>query len=214
MQLKIFIVDDHEAAREGLKQLLIGTSVEVAGAYASKPELLASLEQTNVDAVVADVRMPVAEGLMLLAEIRESKPTLPVVMLSAFDNPTYVARAVALGAQDFLLKSVDRTVIIESIQRSAAGLKPPETSLFYRIHRLMKTEAVPTAAPSETPLTSREAQVYRHVGLGLSNREIAKSLDISIETVKEHVQNMLRKINAGDRTEAAVRAVRMGLIDY
>jgi DNA-binding NarL/FixJ family response regulator len=135
---------------------------------------------------------------------------VPVVMLSSYDNPTYIARSVALGAADFLLKGSARDILVEAISRAAGKQGPPANSLLHQVKDAMSKRR--DMADENVPLTNRELQVLRHVALGLSNREIGRSLDISVETVKEHVQNILRKIDVTDRTQAAVWAVRRGLV--
>ena len=131
-------------------------------------------------------------------------------MLSSYDNPTYVARSVALGAADYVLKSASRQELINAITRAVAGQEPDESSIYQRVKRVMGRRK--NGGDETIPLTNRELQVLRHVALGLSNREIGQSLKISIETVKEHVQNILRKLDVNDRTQAAVWAVRKGLV--
>jgi len=133
-----------------------------------------------------------------------------VVMLSTYDNPTYIARAVALGASDYVLKGSKRDDIVATIVSVAQGDVPSRTGELKRIAAAMKVRQ--TVDDDDVPLTQRETQVLRHVALGLSNREIGRSLEISVETVKEHVQNILRKIAVSDRTQAAVWAVRKGLV--
>jgi DNA-binding NarL/FixJ family response regulator len=130
-------------------------------------------------------------------------------MMSAHDNPTYVARSVALGAEGFVLKDASAEQIIDAVERASRGEPPPENSKLNEIKTRLATRIDPQA--DDVPLTRREYQVLRHLAYGLSNREIGRSLNISIETVKEHVQNILRKLNAADRTEAAVWAVKRGL---
>jgi len=145
--------------------------------------------------------------------MKESFPKIPVVMFSSYDNPTYVARSIALGASDYLLKNSSREKILGALRRGIAGEPSPSDGILERVRRTMETvKRLPTAV-LEYSLTQREVQVLRHIGLGLSNKEIAKSLCISVETVKEHVQNILRKTKAADRTDAAVKAVRWGLVD-
>ena len=165
----------------------------------------------NPDVVLMDIRMPEADGLAALEKIRKTKPDVRIVMLSTYDNPTYVARSVALGANDYVLKDSGRDELIEAITRAAAGESPSEDSILHRIKDTMSRRRE-RLDRNEIPLTNRELQVLRHVALGLSNREIGRSLGISIETVKEHVQNILRKIDASDRTQAAVWAIKKGLV--
>jgi DNA-binding NarL/FixJ family response regulator len=167
-------------------------------------------EQCKPDVVLLDIRMPDGDGLSTLEKLRTKVPNSKIVMLSTYDNPTYIARAVALGASDFVLKGATRAALIETIMTAAAGESPSRAGELRRIAGAMKVRQV--VDDDEVPLTQRETQVLRHVALGLSNKEIGRSLEISVETVKEHVQNILRKIAVNDRTQAAVWAVRKGLV--
>ena len=212
MSLKVLIVDDHEVAREGLAELLNLAGFTVAKSCADECCAISFLETSSIDVVLLDVRIPGTDGLAILEKIRGVSPTLPVVFVSSYDNPTYVARAAALGAQDYLLKSELRGNVQDRLIRVCKGVEPPPESPMSRIRRIMEDDVDTATLPPEFPLTSREAQVLRHVGLGLSNKEIARSLSISVETVKEHVQNVLRKMKATDRTDAAVRAVKLGIV--
>lgn len=213
MALKVLIVDDHEAAREGLSHLLTSEAIEVSAAVSNPDDAMVAIDDTAFDVVLMDVRMSGVDGLTALESIRSRTPDLPVVMLSTYDNPTYVARAAALGASDYLLKSANRDRLYEAIDRAVNKRPLTDDSELRRVREMMKEGVDVSTLPPELPLTGREAQVLRHMALGLSNKEIAGSLQISVETVKEHVQNVLRKVNANDRTDAAVRAVKLGLID-
>jgi len=210
MSVRLLIADDHEVIRVGLSTLLKGSGIEVVGLAGTGRETLALAEQTKPDVILLDIRMPDGDGLETLEQLRAKVPTAKVVMLSTYDNPTYVARAVALGACDFVLKGSSRESIIETIMAAAAGESPSRSGHFRNVASAMKVRQV--ADDDDVPLTQRETQVLRHVALGLSNKEIGRSLEISVETVKEHVQNILRKIAVSDRTQAAVWAVRKGLV--
>ena len=124
-----------------------------------------------------------------------------------------MARAVANGAQDFVLKSDSAATIEQTLSHACENGSAFPGGLLDRLRKKMSETFRTEQLPPELPVTPREAQVLRHVAFGLSNREIAKSLEISVETVKEHVQNILRKTGASDRTDIAVRAVRLGLVD-
>lgn len=212
MSLKVLIVDDHEVARVGISYLLQGRGHLVSGSVATGGEAAALLKSESFDVVLLDVRMPNEDGLATTELIRQSH-TVPIVILSAYDNPTYVARAAALGANGYVLKSGSTHELDEALTRAANGDDPPPGSPLVSVRRMMREEVDVTTLPPAFPLTGREAQVLRHIALGLSNKEIARSLTISVETVKEHVQNVLRKISANDRTDAAVRAVKSGIVD-
>ena len=210
MSVKVVIADDHEVVRRGLVSLLAGSEVKIVGEAANGDEALKLVRKLKPDVVLLDIRMPGKDGLTTLEKIRADLPQLRVVMLSTFDNPTYVARAVAAGAHDYILKGASRAEIIAAITGAAAGQLPARAG---ELRRVATTMANRVATPDpDIPLTQRETQVLRHMALGLSNKEIAQSLTISVETVKEHVQNILRKIAVTDQTQAAVWAVRRGLV--
>ncbi|HUY90385.1 MAG TPA: response regulator transcription factor [Pirellulales bacterium] len=210
MGTRLLIVDDHEVVRTGLVSLLEGTDLEVAGMASSGDEALKLAQELRPDVVLLDIRMAERDGLSTLEEIHHTLPECRVIMLSTYDNPTYIARANALGASDYLLKGSTREQLVRAINAVAAGDAP---SSFGELRRVAGTMAArQKQEDAEVSLTQRETQVLRHLALGLSNKEIGRSLSISIETVKEHVQHLLRKINATDRTQAAVWAVRKGLV--
>jgi len=211
MTIRLLIADDHELVRSGLAVMLEGTEIEIVAQATTADEALQLATEHRPDVVLLDIRMPPRDGILTIEQIREASAETKVVVFSNYDNPTYVARSVALGASDYVLKGATRHQLTTAIFRAARGEQPPETSLLHRLKASMARRK-DRSDSHDIPLTNRELQVLRHVALGLSNREIGRSLGISIETVKEHVQNILRKVDASDRTQAAVWAVRRGLI--
>ncbi len=209
MSISILIVDDHSVVRSGLRSMLEGSDVEVVAEACDGHEAVELTLQHDPDVVLLDIRMMKSDGFGALEKIRQEAPDTRVIILSTYDNPTYVARSVALGAKDYVLKGSSRDELLECI-RSVAGDEPLTTDSI--LHAVKETMTQRKNLKSDFPLTNRELQVLRHIALGLSNREIGTSLEISVETVKEHVQNILRKINAVDRTQAAVWAVQRKLI--
>ncbi len=210
MPIRLLICDDHEVIRTGLACLLAGTDIQIVAEAANGKDVIKAALKEKPDVILLDIRMPDGDGLATLEKLRAKIPESRVVMLSTYDNPTYIARAVALGACDYVLKGSPREDIIATIVAAAAGESPSRSGEMKRIAAAMKVRQV--IDDDDVPLTQRETQVLRHVALGLSNKEIGKSLEISVETVKEHVQNILRKIAVCDRTQAAVWAVRKGLV--
>jgi DNA-binding NarL/FixJ family response regulator len=210
MSVKLLIADDHEVVRTGLVSLFNGSDVKVVAEASTGAEAVKMTAKHNPDVVLLDIRMPEVDGFEALEKIRAANSKPKVVMLSTYDNPTYVARAVALGASDFMLKGASRQDLIAAIVAAAAGKSPSRVGELQKVATAMSKNA--QAPGGDVPLTNRETQVLRHVALGLSNKEIGRALTISIETVKEHVQNILRKISVTDRTQAAVWAVRKGLV--
>lgn len=210
MTINVLLVDDHEIVRLGLKQMLQGTDVVVADEASNSDEGFNRFVASKFDLVILDVRLPGGDGLQLLGKIKTHSPHQPVIIFSAYDNPTYVARAVALGAQGYLFKTDSREKIVDAIQRTAKGEMIWSREELRRVTGSLASMRV--GSDSEIPLTHREGEVLKQLANGLTNKEIAQSLGISYETVKEHVQHILRKIGVSDRTQAAVWAVRKNLV--
>ncbi len=210
MTIRLLIADDHEVVRSGIMNLLDGTDIQVVAEATTGEEAVRMALEHNPDVALVDIRMTEADGLAALGRIKVERPDMPVLILSTFDNPTYIARAVALGACGYLLKGTTRERLIESIQKAATGESAWTREELRRVTGALATPRV--SGDVEVPLTQRESEVLRQVAFGLTNKEIAKSLKISYETVKEHVQHILRKLGVSDRTQAAVWAVRKGLV--
>lgn len=210
MSVRLLLVDDHHVVRMGFEAILKKSPVEIVGTAADGTEALEQYAKLKPDVVLLDVRLPDMDGIETLEKLREVDGDCRAVMISSYDNPTYVARSLAHGAVDFVAKGCPREELIDAIERAAQGDSPGPDSVVGQVRESMGKGR--TKAEDEIPITNRELQVLRHVALGLSNREIARSLDISIETVKEHVQNTLRKLKVTDRTQAAVWAVREGIV--
>jgi len=210
MAIRILVVDDHEVVRTGVKSFLEGTDIDVVAEAASGEAAVKLALELQPDVVMMDIRMPGGDGLNALGRIKLEAAEMPVVMFSTYDNPTYVARAVALGASGFLLKTVDREKFLNVIRIAAAGESAWTREELRRVTGALTTPRL--HADVEVPLTQRESEVLRQIAFGLTNKEIAQSLHISYETVKEHVQHILRKIGVSDRTQAAVWAVRKKLV--
>jgi DNA-binding NarL/FixJ family response regulator len=208
-KIRLLIADDHDVVRSGLKGMLAGTDIKVVGEVTTGQGAIDYVSQNEVDVVLLDVRMPDGDGLNTLGRIRLDKPNLPILMFSYADNPPYVARAVALGANGYLLKDCNRDELMAALKTVATG---ENLWTRERLRRITGALATPRLqADVEVPLTEREAQVLRHMAGGLTNKQIAAELKISYETVKEHVQHVLGKIGVSDRTQAALWAVRNGL---
>jgi DNA-binding NarL/FixJ family response regulator len=209
MSITVLIADDHEIVRHGLTSVFKGSDLRIAGVATTGQEAVRLARRHKPDVVLLDVRLGAEDGLDAIKRIRSAATATRVIVLSAFDNPTYVARAVSAGAHDYLLKSATRAEIVAAVNAAAAGEAPSRAGELLRVATSMASKELPP--DTDVPLTPRETQVLRLVAMGLSNREIGDALAISVETVKEHVQNLLRKVAVSDRTQAAVWAIRHGL---
>ncbi|HWA97625.1 MAG TPA: response regulator transcription factor [Pirellulales bacterium] len=210
MPVQLLIADDHQVVRSGLRSLLASTEFEIVAEASNGEDAVRLAAKHKPDIVLLDIRMPDVDGLSALSRIKAAQPETPVVIFSTYDNPTYVARAVALGASGYLLKGTSRDDLLNALRKVAAGEEAWTRDELRRVTGALATPRM--SGDVEVPLTQRESEVLRQLALGLTNKEIGQSLGISYETVKEHVQHILRKIGVTDRTQAAVWAVRKGLV--
>ena len=209
MTIKIVIADDHEVVRAGLKVLLAGSDIRIVAEASDGIAAFKLAKKHRPNLVLLDVRMPEGDGLNCLARIKLDLPDIPVVMFSSFDNPTYVARSLALGAAGYVLKSASRNRIIHAIQTASGGDTIWSKEELRRVSGALAAPSV--VSDGDVQLTKREGEVLKQLAFGLTNKEIAQGLGISYETVKEHVQHILHKLAVTDRTQAAVWAVRKNL---
>ena len=208
MSIKVVLADAQPVVLDGIRSAC-GDELQIVHHVSKVEELLAVLESGTVDVLVTEVRLNGQDVLKEVEQLKAANPELKIVVFSGWENPTYVARASSIGCDDFVPKSVPLSELFKSIELAAAGEPPPADSLIVVTQSKMRRPR--QVYDHDVPLTNREMQVLRHLSMGLSNREIGKSLGISVETVKEHVQNILRKLDVNDRTQAAVWAVKRGL---
>jgi DNA-binding NarL/FixJ family response regulator len=210
--IRLLVVDDQEVVCQGVKALVNGTEIQVVAELPSGQAAVKFVmeAEVDVDVVLLDIRMPDGDGLTALGRIKLDKPALPVLLFSAFDNPASVAKAIALGASGFLLKSCTRDELLIAIRAAARGENVWSREKLRSVSGALRTPRLGNNL--EISLSEREGEVLRQMTRGLTNKQIAQTMDISYETVKEHVQHVLRKIGLTDRTQAAVWAVRNQLV--
>lgn len=206
--VQIVIADDHPVVVEGIRSQIDSHNVEIIANATSSSKIVELVESANPDVLVMESRLGKKDALSALEKFNNLAKRPPVVVFSVYPDSTHIARASALGCHDYLLKSSPLENLFQAIKRASRGEKTPGDSLLNTVRTRMRSNA----GGAQADLTNREMQVLRHVSMGLSNREVGKSLGISVETVKEHVQNILRKLNVNDRTQAAVWAVKNELI--
>ena len=209
----MFVIDDHEVVQQGIAALLSTSHIVIVGQSPSGEQAIEDCRKLQPDIILLDIRLQHGEdGISFIKPLRETCPNGKVIAFTAFDNPTSIARAAAAGATDFLLKTINKDDLCTAIENAAAHSEPPANSKLKNLTARLSKRSLPPN--TDIPLTPREFQVLKIISLGLSNQEIADSLGISIETVKEHVQNILRKLQVKDRTQAAVWAVRQGFDNF
>ena len=204
------LVDDHAIWRGGVRSMLEDTEFAVVGEAGSGREALEMARRVNPQLTLLDIRMAGGDGLDALVALKQEHPRMAIMMLTTYDNPTYMARAVAGGAAGYLLKGVERDEMLAALRAVANGDTLLTAQELVRSLRGISE----TAAGSEdliVPLTEREEEVLRLLAAGLSNKDIASLLFVAPSTVKTHVEHILGKLGVSDRVQAAVWAARHGL---
>jgi len=213
--IRVVLVDDHAVLRQGLRRLLEDEpDMEVVGEAANGLEGVAVTRALTPDMVLMDVVMPRLNGLEATKQIKQSNPATAVLVLSAYDDDRYILGLLEAGAAGYLLKSATAQEVIHAIRAVHAG----EAVLHPAIAgRLLSRAARPPSRMAPTPgnqlLTQREVEVLRCAAKGLSNKEIASQLVLSIPTVKAHLVNIFNKMGVGSRTEAVMQALNQGWVE-
>ena len=209
MPITLIIIHPKELLRLGLSSVFKGQAgFKVLGQGSTGKEAQKLVKQHEPNLILLYDQLMDQDSFDLAKKLKESTLKLKIVMLGVQDNTTYMARAASAGVHDYLLEGSTGRQILDTIRDAASDKPPSPFSSYGKILASMKDRS----SNSAVDLTPRELQVLRHVGYGLSNDEIARSLEISVETIKEHVQNILRKMGVQDRTQAAVWAVKQGLV--
>lgn len=203
-RIRVLLVDDHAVVREGIEAVLSRqTDMQVVGSVASGREALAAVEDSKPDVVMLDVRMPEMDGLAVLESLRARHPRLKVVMLSGKTGDESIHQALSRGAAGYLLKSAKAAELADGIRQAMQGRLRPSPEVALRL----------ADRAFYTGLSPREIEVLRHAAAGESNKEIADALGLSENTIKNHLKNIMMKLQAPDRTAAVTTALRRGIID-
>ena len=211
MPIKVLIVDDHKLVREGLKAVFDqGDEVDVIGEAGSGEEAIEMVDKINPDVILMDISMPGMNGIQATKAIRDSHPDAKIVILTMLDQEGYVYEAIKAGATGYMLKSTSSDELVNAIQTVNDGkalLHPDATAqLLKEFVQLANNKA------KDYGLSNREMEVLQLLSEGKTNKEIAKALWISEQTVKTHVAHIFDKLGTSDRTETVARALRSGLV--
>ena len=214
--IRVLLVDDQSIVREGIRSMLsLEPDIQVVGEAENGAQAVAQVRRLKPDIVLMDVRMPGMDGLTALAQLKQFAPRTSVIMLTLYDNTDYLFQAISSGAAGYILKDASREELVRAVRITAEGGAIVAPSLMPELLRRMGQMRPPltlSAPPLVEKLSERELEVLRLVAEGQTNQEIAEKLVLSPTTVKTHVQNILQKLGVSDRTQAAVYAVRHGLI--
>lgn len=204
--IKVLVVDDHPVVRQGLRTFIdLQDDLTVVGEAEDGDSAVEVAERTGPDVILLDLRMPGSDGVAALRELRQRRNTARVLIITSFTDPGAVLPAVRAGAAGYVYKDVDPPALAAAIRAVHAG------------HVLLHPDVAALLSAGETRdaerLTARERDVLAELARGRSNREIARLFGVSEKTIKTHVSAVLRKLAVQDRTQAALHAVREGLVD-
>jgi DNA-binding NarL/FixJ family response regulator len=210
---RVVIADDHELARAGLRTMLIGQhGIEVLAEAKNGREALEFCRRLQPDLALVDVRMPDMDGLATCRSIKQEAPATHVILVTMHENPHYLLEALRAGASAYVLKDVTQRELLATIRRVLRGESVLDPDIMVRVLGHMTGDLPRQAHLSPVQLSPREREVLQLLAQGLTNREIARALTVSASTVKIHVEHILAKLGVSDRTQAAVRAIELGLL--
>ncbi len=206
MTIRVFLLDDHEVVRRGVRELLEAEDdIEVVGEADTAEIALGRIPATNPDVAVLDVQLPDGDGVEVCREIRSRRPEVGCLMLTSFADDEALFAAIMAGAAGFVLKQVRGNDLVDAVRRVAAGESLLDPSVTARVLARLRDE------PQDelSMLTPQERRILGHIGEGLTNRQIGEEMFLAEKTVKNYVSNLLSKMGMSRRTEVAAFAARL-----
>ena len=214
-QITVLIVDDHQMVRAGLRSMLTAPDIIVVGEAAGGQEAIRKISQLSPDVTLMDIRMGDMDGIAALEAIKSARMTTRVIMVTTYKSTTYLLQALAAGAAGFVLKDISHKDLLANVRAVAAGASRVDRDFLQSVLRQLnepEPEQQTLSLDMAEPLTPREIDVLQLLVEGLTNQAAAQVLGLSTGTVKSYVQTILRKLDVSDRTQAAVKAIRAGLV--
>ncbi len=214
MAIRVLLVDDQMLIREGIKSLLtLSEKVEVVAEATDGTEVKPAIEQYHPDIILLDLSMPKMDGIETLDYLKQQKITVPVIILTTFDDHQFILKGIQAGAKGYLLKDVSLEALIDAIEIVDSGQKLIQPALTERLLDGLQGFKSDFNAPEmiET-LTPKEIEVLGLMASGCSNKEISEALHKSEGTIKNHVSNLLAKLGVRDRTRAVLLAIERGIL--
>lgn len=214
-KIRVMIVDDHELIREGLSRIIdMEENIEVVYKAKSGQEAIDSLKNISVDLILLDINMPNMNGIETLKKLKKSHSKIKVVMLTVYDDVEYVSQSVNLEADGYILKDSDSDTLIKTIKIVYEGGSYIEPTLASKLIKYITDDKSQDRHQNNmSSLTKREIQVIKQIALGLNNKNLALTLNISEKTVKNHVSSILRKLDLQDRTQIAIFAIKNKIVE-
>lgn len=214
-KIRVLVVDDQNVVREGLVAILsFQSDIEVVGQASDGLQAAQMLNQAKPDVVLLDLVMPIQDGLTTIPQLKKLMPDVQILVLSGFAEGDLIFSAIKAGAIGYMLKDATREQLFQAIRDVSHGLASLHPSIALRVIREINNSPQPVPASASLPglLTPRELETLRLIGRGHSNHEIAAALVVNERTIAKYVSSILSKLHLGNRTQAALYAVREGLM--
>jgi two-component system, NarL family, response regulator LiaR len=212
--IDLIICDDQEVVCQGLKAILsTSENIRVVGIANNGMEALTSIEKHRPQVVLMDLKMPVMNGIHATKEIKKKFPETKVLVLTTYDADAWLFDAIRNGADGYLLKDTSRETLINAIEEIHAGMTPLDSKVAGKLFHQLSRQALPGDTTMGQDLTDREREILKLISHGMANAEIAGTLFLSEGTVRNYVSSILEKLQVDDRTQAAVLALRYGLVE-
>ncbi len=210
--VRVLIADDQTLFREGIKDVLTGEKwIEVVGEAADGEEAVALTKKLKPEVVLMDIKLPKLDGISATRQIKKTVPEVNVLMLSSFEDEAHVMEAIQAGANGYLSKMLPAAELVNSIRTfTSEGLMIPQQLMGKLLQGLRKMGE--GNVPSQAALTKTEIRVLDLLGRGMSNKELALELGCSVKTIKNHLNSAFHKLDVTSRTEAVVKAIKLGII--
>ena len=211
-KIKVLIADDQTLFREGIKDVLTGEKwIEVVGEAADGQEAVLLAKKLKPEVILMDIKLPKMDGISATKEIKQTMPQINILMLSSFEDEAHVMEAIQAGANGYLSKMLPASELVNSIKTfTTEGLMIPQQLMGKLLQGLRKMGD--GSVPSQNVLTKTEIKVLDLLGRGMSNKELAIELGCQVKTIKNHLNNAFHKLDVSSRTEAVVKAIKLGII--
>jgi DNA-binding NarL/FixJ family response regulator len=213
-EITLLIADDHPMVRAGLRSMLNDSRIRIVGEASNGREALEMATTLQPRVALMDIRMPEMDGIQSLEAIRAAKLETRVIMVTTYRSTAYLLRSLSAGASGFVLKDISREELLAAVYSIAQGTSLVDSQFLQDVLRSLESAEKTDESPGELvePLTAREMDILRLMVEGLTNQAIGDVLGLSAGTVKGYAQTVMHKLGTNDRTQAAVKAIRMGLV--